>query len=495
MKKINLKNKISIEELYKKKKIIFIPANPKKKLESEYMYPFFETNIQPISFIISAKNTKNNYLNQKILEAYKEKVDIIIIYFDKEEDILPIHSFPKYPIFYKNVLYITPILIEQLNGFSSFYSDMISLWNDFTGRIYEKLGVILTEPNFQYLIINSDKTGIKDTRIGIYKDSNVLKIPEWMVKYIPQHEKGWMAIPNRLVIDYIFEEYTNEIQTIAELGIYLGFSTKYIASKKPNVQYYCFDRFDNLFLTNYQCSTITPVDTDFFFKYIRLETFHSNLSEYKNLVSIKGDNYLSIKWLKKNKIQPDLFYIDFIKNDKKLISFVEEIFSDFPNCLIVGDDAVYLNESLTYFSNHYHYLYFTNCYILSKNKHFKNTQKLMKKYQEYLIHSNQTNIDLLKTLDNDYKGNYIIKKIKSNHSIQEIVKLIEKLGVDLNHKNITFIADDGNLYHFICNYRFNNEKYSKQLYHLCNQYQKDEGRKNQLNLIPMDYLNYFIDFQ
>ena len=40
-----------------------------------------------------------------------------------------------------------------------------------------------------------------------------------------------------------------------------------------------------------------------------------------------------------------------------------------------------------------------------------------------------------------------------------------------------------------------NEKYAKELYHLCNQYQKDENVKNSLNLIPMDYFKYFINFR
>ena len=63
---------------------------------------------------------------------------------------------------------------------------------------------------------------------------------------------------------------------------------------------------------------------------------------------IKNNNFLAIKWLKDNKINIDLFYIDFIKDDVKLINFINEIFEEYPNCIIIGDDLVYLKYSIDY---------------------------------------------------------------------------------------------------------------------------------------------------
>jgi hypothetical protein len=354
------------------------------------------------------------------------------------------------------------------------------------------LGVIISEPSFNYLLHNFDPTGLHDLYQGILKKPYVCKIQNWMTCHIPKHFFGWMSHINQIAIDYVFDNYS--IQNVAELGIYLGSSTQYITSKKQNINYYCFDRFDNLFNTDYIASNITPLDTQFFFKYMRYETFSSNLSNIPNLYTIKGENLHSISFLKNNHIPIDLFYIDFIKNDKQLIRFIDEIFESYPDSIIIGDDAIYLHSSLSRFQEKYHFIDLHYCYICSKNKPLINTQPLLQKYEEIIQFEKTTSLSKLIHLDHNYKIKYIIDLIKQQKKPHLILSDIQKLHIQCNEVSY-YIPNLGNLFHFIAKFRIINEKYAKELYHLCNQYQKNENVKNTVNLIPMDYFQYFINFQ
>ena len=114
----------TINSLVNKKILKIIPVNVKKVIESEHANKFYDTNNEKIN-IVYIKFIENKNLNEIILEKYKEQPDIIIINFNDMKDnknnknILNINSIPVYPIIYNNIIYITPILIEQLNGFSN----------------------------------------------------------------------------------------------------------------------------------------------------------------------------------------------------------------------------------------------------------------------------------------------------------------------------------------------------------------------------------------
>jgi hypothetical protein len=494
-----IQKKTSIHDLYKVKKIKLIPANPNKKIESEYVYPFYKIDKNKINrikiySIILNPNTK---INDEINKAYKIKSDIIILSFNKKPH-LPIYEIPKFPIYYDGNIYITPILIEQINGFTNKTNQKEFVFIDFIGRIYKEIGVILSTSNFIYINQHPDDTGIKDNRNGILKYSNVSKIEKWISNYIPKHEFGWMAPINKCVINYIFDNY--DIQNVAELGIYLGYSTEYINSKNRNMKHYCFDRYDNLFHTNYVVEKVSPLDTYFFFKYLRYETFYSNLSEAKDLYSIKIDNYQSIDFLYQNKIAIDLIYIDFIKQNKKLIEFIDKIFRYYPDVIIIGDDGVYLQEGIHILENKYNCINFHHCYLCKKNKSdWRNIETLLNQYNEMNNYNNIKSIqDIIKieNIEMMYKINFIINEIKKNTKINKIIKYIEILNIDCNQtNNLSDIQNGGNLYHFIANYRFINDKYSKKLYYLLTKKQKDINKKNMLNLIPSDYFHYFISFR
>ena len=95
-----------------------------------------------------------------------------------------------------------------------------------------------------------------------------------------------------------------------------------------------------------------------------------------------------------------------------------------------------------------------------------------------------------------YRINYIVHEIKKEVNIDKIMKYIEILNINCNETNISSeIPNGGNLYHFIANYRFQNDKYAKKLYSLLTKKQKDMNEKNMLNLTPNDYFKYDIVFR
>lgn len=111
----------SIEELIKNNILKLISINVNKKLESDNVIKLYKKKKENIIIKKIIFNEKNN-TNKKILKLYDKKPDIIIIVFNKNNKIYKIDSIPVYPIIYEENIYLTPILIEQLNGFSNVLS-------------------------------------------------------------------------------------------------------------------------------------------------------------------------------------------------------------------------------------------------------------------------------------------------------------------------------------------------------------------------------------
>lgn len=480
---------MNVENLIKNNILKIHPVNINKKIEAEncnIFYPITNNNK-----IIKSMLYFDNKINKNIIKEYEKKPDILIIIFNKnKKNMLELNSIPIYPIFYKNIFYLTPILIEQLNGFSNIYSDNISSLNDFLNRIYYQIGCIVTDNLFKINITNHDISGIKDFRNDFLKDFNVSNCESWMTKYIPECDFGWFGLKNRLFIKYVFDNY--DIKNIAELGIYMGKSTKYISNLNKNTNLYCFDRFDNLFLTDYSVKNLDIPDTNFFFKYMRFETFFSNLKNHKNLYAIKNDNFLSIKWLVKNNIKIDLFYIDFIKQEHALIDFVNEIFESYPNSIIIGDDVVHLNYSLLYFKKKYKFYQSDMCYICMKDRNFINKDILIKDLNNLEKNFNIKNINDIINLDKVFYYYFIINKINEKKDYKQIIDYIKIMNINPN-----YIIDENNnnIYHYLIKvYKKININYYINLYNELIKKYPDEHKKNDSNITPLEYklfTNYF----
>ena len=483
--------KKTINDLVNKKILKIIPVNKTKNIESKYADKFYEVNNEKIN--ISIINFKeNDNLNDIILKKYISEPDIIIINFNNDsKNILNILSIPVYPIIYNNVIYITPILIEQTNGFSNIFLKKVSCLDDFYNRIYYSIGALISDDNFIVNLSTPDNSGIKDNRILFPKENNVSKLDLWKTRFIPTCDFGSFDIYNRLVIDYIFENY--KINSIAEIGVNLGKSTKYISEKNRKTDYYCFDTFDNLFLEDNIDTKLEIYNTNFFYKYINFETFQSNLKNHSNLFSIKNDIYLSIRFLIKNHLKVDLFYINSFNNESTLGNFIDIIFENYPDCIIViGDNSLDLSASINFLSDKFNIIKINKCYICTNLKRIVNENILKKEYNKINKKINETNIDKILTYENFYKFNFIKKEIEDKKNIKKIINYIKLININPN--KLTDL-NNNNLYHIIIKLlKKTNDKYYDDIYNELIKIYKDEHIKNNANITPLEFklfVNYF----
>lgn len=488
--------------------LILLPLNKKKVYESKLMPFFYNINNVVKTEIIHFKKGLN--INKELLHLYKNKPDLFIIDFNEKyliNNITFIKNKPIYPIISGSVLYITPICIEQINGFSNKLFDKESLLDDVIDRIMYGLGGILVNNDHKINITckrsvsKQNETifnnGIKDYLKDFRRHSNVSYIPEWMTKGIDKNKTGWFTVENSQAIDYVLDTYRDTITNIAELGSYFGKSTKYIASKKKDdVNLFAFDDFKNVLLTDYTINNPNPLDYKYFLQYLKFEGFHKNLSNYNNVYSIKYNCFMAPKWLKKNNIKIDLFYLDFCKIDHKLIKIVDEIFELFPESIIIGDDAQWLDKSLTYFKEKYNYIYAYNCYICSYKKNLIKKDGFIKKVKDNQDKENCLSVNKCSKLNLQYRIKYLLntinKNINTDNFIKNINNQIKELSINPNER-CRYIVQGGCLFHQISmKYREDIKNRNKwlSLYQEIIKKYKDKSIKNYFGLTPNDYFNY-----
>ena len=469
-------------------KLILFTPNKNKILEMKYIekYINIENNINKIII----KFSKN--INRDIIKSYKQEPDLLIIDFNENnKNYLDINKIPKYPIFVNNVIYITPINIQEINGFTNDNYDKKFRFDDFIERIFRINGGIITTKDYKYLNLEfiNLKSGIKSLMFNnnINKEWFVNNIPKFMTKYIYNNKSGWFANYNKIAIDWLFNNY--KINTTAELGAYYGSSTIYIAKKNINSKLYSFDMFRNVLLSDYVVSKKEPIEINYFWKYIKFNSFHKNLEDYPNIYSVKLNGYKSIKWLYNNKIKVDFIYIDFCKKDNRLIKFVDEIFNYYPNVIIIGDDVHHLNFSLKYFEKKYNFKNLISCYVCSYKTKLINTDILLKNIYNEKYKVDNTNIDELKKYNDDYKINYVIKIINAKNGIKYILNTIKILNINPNNLSF-FILQGGNIFHHIACIMNNDINYYRELFKELDKIYKNNNIKNNYNLTPNDILDY-----
>lgn len=467
--------------------LVLYPYKKHKKLEAKYITKFIDvnTNIKTVTINYASKGN----INEEIIKSYKKKPDLLIIKFNPESTETKFNKLPRYPVYLNNTFYITPICIQQINGFTNDNTGPKSLINDFINRILNVLGGILSDKHFVYPTNNSVNlsSGIKRLMYkDIKKEWFVNDVPKWFTKHIPINNGGWFSNYNKIALDYVFENYKN-FSTFVELGSYYGLSSKYIA--KNSKKLYCFDDFRNVLLADYSIKKISPLDTKYFLKYQKFESFHANLAKFSHVTSVKLDCFKSVDFLVKYKIKVDVFYIDFIKQDKLLINFVNLIFEKYPDCIIIGDDAIGLSSSLDYFKKTYNYIFMHTCYICSKNTKLVNLDVLQKNINNEYYKENVSNLNEVKKLDDSYKINYITKLIFKNNSYENILNTIKTLNIDPNQP-CEYIRQNGNIFHFIGYNYDTNKKYFSELYKKINEHYTDKNKINNFNLTPKEYIKY-----
>lgn len=487
---------------------------PLNKLENKYLqnnikkyYNNYNNNNNSrikIKYLIFEENGYKT--NKLIIDNIDKNYDLIIFTNNQNKIQKNINLIPVYPIYYKEnnniFLIFTPILLQQINGFSNNTLKQ-NLLNDILYRINKELGGILVNTNLP----NIEKVEIKDGYNNLLYDKNnilsnyfVNEIKEKYTKYIPTNFHGWLAPGTKANLEYVIHQFNPKV--ILELGAWLGKSDYFIKNLNNNIELYSVDKFQNVLTTPYNSNEYNPIDK-FYFNVIRYETFCKNLSKYsKNLYTIKYNIDNIIDLLKKfPSFHIDIIFIDAIKNKNKLIKFINNIFKLYPNIIIVGDDYVFdsVKDAIKTFQNDYFIEYNNTSYVISKQKLINYNQvkiknELNKKKNIYIqnisLNKDFMNYNNLNIEDKYLVLFYLITK-KKYDSLLNFIYIYPK--IDLN-KPIQKIPSYNSIYHLLAINIRNNDLNAKNTFDILSKIQKPLLINNILHLTYKDYLDYDIEF-
>lgn len=130
-------------------------------------------------------------------------------------------------------------------------------------------------------------------------------------------------------------------RVILELGSWLGLSTRWMAELcDPDTRIYTLDWFKNTAIYENALHRVSPIDK-LFFEFSRFETFHRNLDDFKHIYMLKGDVYELLEELQRDRLDPDIVFIDCEKKTEPLLNLLRNLHRYFPNAVVVGDDFVF----------------------------------------------------------------------------------------------------------------------------------------------------------
>jgi hypothetical protein len=153
---------------------------------------------------------------------------------------------------------------------------------------------------------------------------------------------GWYSSNTRLALEGAIQLYKPNV--IVELGVWMGASAIGVCEtvKDRKIKFIGFDFFTDS-ADNPTYISKSPIE-NLLIDHTRLETTIANLSPYANkhdLFICKRDVIDSLGILKKNKIKPDLLFIDSIKETRELQTVIKTYLKEYPDIVIVGDDLVF----------------------------------------------------------------------------------------------------------------------------------------------------------
>lgn len=471
-------------------KCFFFNNEREKVINKNYINLFYKKKVNT-KIVINSNYNKNIFNN---INSH----DIFIITFDKNKIHYIPNKIPRFPILYNNYFIFNEFNLKEINGLCE-SKNLNLLISDLIYRIKKNFGVIISNQNINkgIKILNffidsnlncSPSQGYKKYYKNKIEKLNIVTNCYTNKDYLPTNNHGWFTPKNKIILNYLLKTFN--IKNIAELGSWYGKSTLFIAENtKANI--YSFDKFQNTFISNY-ISDGSDILDNFYFNYLRFETFISNLRNYKNVFCVKYDCFIAPELLLMNDMKIDLFYIDFLKKKDKLIKFIKKLKNIYPNAIIMGDDYVIssVQKAIYELKKLYKIYTFKSCYVIFPFKidklHFFNfieNHDLNKKAR--IIDNNIKNFtnNKLYLYDTAMK---IMKYLNFNKFLEyvKLYKLDLNLNIDIGSNDTLYIQ-----FYIMYKNHSNFEKYEK----IISKYQKPNNNKNQLNLNAYDYKNNDIE--
>jgi predicted O-methyltransferase YrrM len=469
--------------------------------------------------IIDVKYSKD--INKTLYDLTKQNK---IIRISTNDDINPIKKmkYPRYPIllFEKNEIIITPILLRQIYGLPT-TSSLEDCMEKIIINIKDYVGCLLTDNlkklyKLKHINDKPDDTQYKFNKYNgfknyveteIEKNENVIKLEKSNSDMFEKCNHGWLSSATKLNLKYGIDKY--KPKNILELGTWFGKSTTYMRRLSPSSNFYCFDKFQNICLSPYKTKKYNPLDK-FYFTYSRLETFSKNIMSIEQLdertderssersseeqygkigdvYAVKYDAYKSLEFIKRNGIDIDMIFIDFIKNQYKLQQFLTDCVKLFPNAIIVGDDYVFdtVKQGVAKFlmTTNYNVGILPESYIISKNSLIDHDD--IKK--EHNIMKNKLNNIQNAIFESDKDKYKYIVYLLGNAKYVESLDFIQKNKLNMNYK----YDGDTTLFNEIAKISFSNN--NKEIFNIFVRYQQPEKIMDVKLLTYQDYLDYQIN--
>ena len=382
---------------------------------------YFIDNI--VKFAIVNKKIKINHSwcgDINFANSFNDKTwNIFVLWIDKtkkDEDFIKNkfkNILPLYPVIDKNYILITKIISKQIYEMAS------------TCTITEIGDIYLHD--FGAVLASGDIYFPKKFRGSKYPVIwNVIKSD---VQHIVPKMHGWFTKNTELLLQYTLKHF--DYNVIIELGSWFGMSTSFILQNMKNdTNLYCFDKFQNIANTSYEYENENPMDK-FYFTTPRYETFCKNVSPYltekKRCYTIKYDVNDFMIVLNHYFIIPNIIFIDAIKNKYKLIKILTEIFKNYPEIVVIGDDHVFpsVKEAVKEFIDKFPKI----SYYLTDDSYLMTFKKLNTKDITNFISKEY----YLPKTDKLYLYRMILYKLHSTN-VNEIINIFRNNKIDVNKK-------------------------------------------------------------
>ena len=177
------------------------------------------------------------------------------------------------------------------------------------------------------------------------------------------------------------------------------------------------------------------------------------------------------------------------KKTKPLVKFVERVLHDYPDTIILGDDAVFpsVQKAIQELEKKgYGIVFLGSCYLCKKGKFDKDVEELKEKVKQHYLNMKEEDIEKLKKLPKLYALEKWKRMLEKKEDKEKIMNWIESFQINPNEIYHGFY--DMNLFHVVAFNYYNDKEYYMNIYREMNKKYKDKNIKNSYGLIPYEYI-------